>query len=383
MIYKFSHNDVFYNQIKTYPKNEFIIFDGNVYYQDEPIETGEFGEPIKHVPHGHVNLFELNIDRPTGQLIYPFITKDGALESFRTISISEFNNNFVYGDVITGSYPLSASIYRNYYQQGQSRRYVDGLYNILNKYSSLSPHHYYSSSLGDKGDQELTLISIPSILYGSSIRKGSVDLKFYISGSLYGRCVDLYKNGNLIEVTGSDIGKVAGVVLYNEGFIVLTGSWVVDPVSRNYLNDITNLVPFAWKYFGAGMNDGVLSGVNPSASFSVNFEGVEYVPVVTMFAHAPKGELNHSNNPTFVDFTYDLYNTPNSGSGYHENRNALIKNIVKTPYLDPTGSFEKITYISSIAIMDEEKNVLGWAKLANPLRKTELDDYTFKIKVDI
>ena len=35
------------------------------------------------------------------------------------------------------------------------------------------------------------------------------------------------------------------------------------------------------------------------SSFTLDFSGTNYVPTVTMMAHAPKGELNYSNNPTF------------------------------------------------------------------------------------
>jgi hypothetical protein len=67
---------------------------------------------------------------------------------------------------------------------------------------------------------------------------------------------------------------------------------------------------------------------------------------------------------------------------YKQGDQIKIKNIRKTPYLDPTGSFQKITYISKIAIYDEEKNVIAVAKLATPVKKTVEKDYTFKLKVD-
>ena len=90
-------------------------------------------------------------------------------------------------------------------------------------------------ALGNKATQELNLISIPSIFYGSSIKKGSVDLKYYISGSLIGQARDINKNGELIQVGPSGSvgsGSVAGVVLYTEGFLVLTGSWDLDPTPQ-------------------------------------------------------------------------------------------------------------------------------------------------------
>ena len=60
-----------------------------------------------------------------------------------------------------------------------------------------------------------------------------------------------------------------------------------------------------------------------------------------------------------------------------------IKNIVSSSYPDPTGSFEKTTYISKIGIYDEDKNLIGIAKVATPVKKTVERDFTFKIKLDI
>ena len=83
----------------------------------------------------------------------------------------------------------------------------------------------------------MNLINIPSIFYGSSIKKGSVRLDYYISGTLAATVQDKNFNGELIQVSGTanDLGadfgsaSVAGVVLYNEGVIVLTGSWRFTP----------------------------------------------------------------------------------------------------------------------------------------------------------
>ena len=87
----------------------------------------------------------------------------------------------------------------------------------------------------DKESQELRLISIPSIFYGSSIKKGSVSLKFFMSGSKIAELRDDKKNGatktgcyaTTVAMAGTltESGSVGGVVLYEEGFIVLTGSW--------------------------------------------------------------------------------------------------------------------------------------------------------------
>ena len=52
--------------------------------------------------------------------VYPFVTKDGILSSFKTVDTDAFNGDFLYGDIITGSnYPLTASISSDLYLSGE------------------------------------------------------------------------------------------------------------------------------------------------------------------------------------------------------------------------------------------------------------------------
>ena len=45
--------------------------------------------------------------------------------------------------------------------------------------------------------------------------------------------------------------------------------------------------------------------------------------------------------------------------------------------------FKKQTFISKIAIYDEDKNLIAVANLAKPIKKLEDRDFTFKLKLDI
>ena len=101
-----------------------------------------------------------------------------------------------------------------------------------------------------------------------------------------------------------------------------------------------------------------------------------------MFATAPKGELNQSSNPTFV--TYSTSSTAVTGSKqYAQAPKRLVKNVVSSSYHHPTASFEKTTYISKVGIYDKDRNLIGIAKMATPVRKTVERDFTFKIKLDL
>jgi hypothetical protein len=294
---------------------------------------------------------------------------------------------------MTGSYPMSASIKRKYYAENSSRKHITSLKNTLNHYRPLSPHYEFASSgRWDRASQSLNLISIPSIFYGSSIKKGSVNLKYYITGTLVGHLHDLNRNGELIQVgpTGSTgSGSVAGVVLYNEGFLLLTGAaptFALEAagVTRDYINDLTDLQRSSWLWFGMGANDSTSqTSTLASASFSLDFKGTTYVPTMTLFAHANRGELNWSNNPTYVVREPEPSPAAYTASyGIFEAPEAKIKNTISSSYITPTGSFRKQTFITKIGIYDDKRNLIGIASVAEPVKKTENRDFTFKLKMD-
>ena len=133
---KFSDKDIIINTMRANPRVDFLIFDGRIFYNSTPEQSGAHSHDVYNVPEGHISLYEYNIDRvidrgtpgkpSTAQSIYPFITKQSARASFRTASPTSYSNEFVYGDIITSSYPMSASIHRYYMTNpGERDRVVD------------------------------------------------------------------------------------------------------------------------------------------------------------------------------------------------------------------------------------------------------------------
>ena len=197
--YKFKSKDVLRNTLKTHPEYKFNINDGKVYLNNKFNLSGTHTANVPMVEVGSISLHELNIDRASDNKIYPFVTKDGSFTSIGTVTNDAYNSSFGYGDRVTGSYPMSASIIRERFASGRgdsATSRITALKNTLNHYSYMSPHYQYTSSRGDKAQQEINLISIPSIFFDSGIRPGSVDLKFYISGTLIARATDKNKNGH-------------------------------------------------------------------------------------------------------------------------------------------------------------------------------------------
>ena len=233
--YRFGQNDIFRNEIETHPRVDFHFHNGVAYLNRTQSQLAEFdpvdipnhpvpgvtfpAQNVTHVPSGYLSLHELNIDRKlsahdydaeteTGDetMIYPFITKSGSLTSFKTVSTSTFQS-FNYGMIMTSSYPLSASVTtEHYYASGSSgelvdcygdvRRHLRSLKNTLNNYLYLSREFSYENY----DTEEVRLVNIPSIFYGSHIEKGTVELKLFYMGEMIAKLSDYKKNGELIQV---------------------------------------------------------------------------------------------------------------------------------------------------------------------------------------
>ena len=401
--YDFKKKNILRNTLITHPQYVFDVTNGNIYLNRLSAITGAYVDNATMVPTGHVSLYELNIDRDSSahtydpeagggvkSLIFPFTVKNSSLNSMGTVTNATFNTSYQYGDTITGSYPLSASISRDRSAEGATRNYVSALKNTLNHYTYLSNNYSFSSSLGDKATQEVNLISIPSIFFDSGIKPGSVDLRFYISGTMVAQATDKNKNGELIQVDGTALAQtngenlVAGVVLYNEGFVLLTGSWILTEGSYDF-GPVTR--QGRWCDFAAGANDGAGVDLTPSASFRLDFKGTNEISTIDMYATAPKGYLNHSSNPT-----YKLYSSASllwgatasfGSSSYIESPDVPIKNTISSSFCDYSASFKKQTFISKIGIFDDQKKLIAVANLATPVKKTEDRALTFKLKLDI
>jgi len=429
---KFKLNEVFTNTMKLHPTCNFIIYDTKVIYNNVPHQSGARNDLVRNVSSskGYISLYEYNIDRPedisddriigragsytavsssetaTGDpltilldngRIYPWISKDSARSTFKTAfgfetgDKTEWSNEFEFGDVLVGTYPLQAAISREYVTSSfvstsgsmYNPHYV-ALRNKLDYYSVMSRHYKVNSVYGNKDTQTLNLISIPSIFYGTQIKPGTLSLKWYLSGSLQGELQDISQNGELIQVgpagsTGS--GSVAGVALYNDGILLLTGAWALNPATFNL--DESGKTP-SWLHFGAGANDSSTRDVTPdsSASFAINFKGTNETQVMTMFAHAKSGQVNYSTNPTFLKYGQDsTFYT--SSAVYEENSELELKNIASSSYSDYSASFERQVYVSRIGVYDKNKNLIAVATLSNPVLKKEAENISFKLKLDI
>ena len=181
--------------------------------------------------------------------------------------------------------------------------------------------------------------------------------------------------------------------------VVLTGAWSIPGGAEMYVgpsgSSYVDSAPTAekrddpkWIYFGAGAYDGINSANGGtaadfvSASFNMSFKGQTDIQVYTLFANAKRGEVNYSNNPTWIKQGQERV-ALSSSTIYEENSSLKIKNTVSSSYLGYNAPFKRQVFISKVGIYDDNKNLIGIATLANPVLKEEDQDYTFKIKLDI
>jgi hypothetical protein len=407
--------------MRAYPRCDFQILEGRVIYNNVPDQVGPRNTDVRNVDTnlGYISLYEFNIDRPyaatnkivgedpnisytakvaemdaAGEpvsfmedkgIIQPWISKDSARASFKTVGKTSYNNEFAYGQILSAVYPFSASISREYVTtpyastSSYNAHYV-ALRNTLNFYGLRSDHYKVTSSHGNKNTQTLNLMSVPSIFYGTRIKPGSLSLKWYYTSSLAGELQDTRQNGELIQVgpvgsTGS--GSIGGVVLYDEGIILLTGSWALNAESVTLDGSSQNP---SWIHYGVGANDGASPTAN--VSFDLSFQGSTDTQVMTVLAQAKRGEVNYSTNPTFLQYGQDKTFFTSSNI-YEENSNLLLKNFVSSSYSDYSASFKRQVYVSRIGIYDENKNLIAVATLADPVLKREDEDISFKLTLDI
>jgi len=385
--FKFNKEDIYVNRTKTYPDYKIFVNDTNVTINNQIVTNVSSA-----VSSGYESLYEYNFDTRF-EYIHPFIIggENDYRQLFRTMIPKEDGGAAIYdsqnpnwaqysnllpaiGDQLTSSY-LSMTSSVALTQAVSSSGYLSVLRNISRNYYLYSPSFNLTSSLTNS---DLNLLNIPQVMYGSSIKKGSVELNFYVTGTLIAAATDYRQNGELVQTygTASVSGSTVGLVYYNEGLILLTSSADLYTTGSG-IN--------TWTDFAYGLSGVTAPGrQGGKRSFEIKYKGTNYVNTMTMFCHAKAGELNLSNNPTSIEWseetTFAISDT-GSTKGFEE-RQKKVKNVVSSSIENLNDDFKKTTYISKINMYDDKGNLIGVASLAQPIRKEENNDYTFKVELD-
>lgn len=402
--------DVINNTLKINPKVRVWFYNGITYYNKEIPETGQFhsvATNVRHIDPGEVSLFEYNVDRDEtsdSNMIRPFVVKNS---DSQYLDGTDWNA-YEYGDVMWGSYPVKGKIETYSWVDSADGQYMlpalatanvpqygygyyrDKIWALRNTINHYRPHSSYFDY--DNFDTEyVRIITIPNIICGSEIKKGSVELNFYYSGELIAKLTDSKENGELVQsdcAITTNNGETAGVVLYKEGIILLFGTWSLSGSTDDYERQVgktTTADNPRWVHFAAQDDPDTPAGTSANlSSFGLEFKGTHRVNTKTMFLTVEKGQLNYSNNPTFLTYGGErAYTLEKTKFVEGKTDNLKIKNIVKSPYDKDEAEFAPQVWISKIGIYDKDKKLVGIVNLAKPVKCNSDRQYMFKIKLDI
>lgn len=418
---KFSSKDIVHNVIVAQPQYTFTVHNQKVYLQrqhaeelthresftenDPSTKENKYLKHFKESQPGSISLHEINIDRTSGSLVHAFVEKDATRQAFKSVSTQQFDaSDNIIGDDESISlrrfedrYPLTSSLTRIFVKAGQemevadesnanhsNRKYIRSLRTAIQSQTPLSSVVDYENIK----ESSANIICIPGIFYGSSVAKGSVELNYFLSNNLLAKAEDKYEDGRIIQTQlgGQETEEQIGIVLYNQGLIVLTSSSELSSAAENldsYFSPDPDTKP-QWLDFATGaelVSPGTLSpGTVSNTTYTISFKGTNKVPTMTMYMYSEHGEHNYSHNPTFLREPR-INNTDYSSDAFFQKK-TKIKKVNKSPYDDYQADFENTTYISKIGIYDEDKNLIAIASLATPVRKVEKRDFMFKISLD-
>jgi len=197
--------------------------------------------------------------------------------------------------------------------------------NYLNNIQSIDELRYFPTQ---SGNNLLSVLSIPSKLFGDYIKPGS-----FVT-NLGGTGVEDDGQGNIVRtVAGPGTGDWRGNILYKEGLVIFLGEE------------------------GEG---GTSTFFSPQWESSYTIYETQYKCTIRA------NEFNYSLNPS-------LLTTYGSGSVLSEGK-ATYKNFV-------TGS-DFSPYVTTIGLYDDNQNLLAVGKLAQPLPTSQTTDTTILINLD-
>ena len=280
--------------------------------------------------------------------------------------------------------------------------------NIYNQMAQVLMGYDYTGSIlqfdenGDLNDagaklNDVFFLNMSRLLVKDEIKKGSFTLEMSVSGT-YNQAGTQFAAANRIKITdfsGSDgylvnspageygvlyatasvspsqilksnIRHPCGLLFYQAGVAVISGSVFNDAELGGILNNVS--VPGHTLMKGPSGTDekfiAVLTGSEISGAadnirnriYNLQFNNTVELNSTVYFCRMNHNEFNYSTNPTYL-----------SGS----------KIRVKTKTTDVP-----ISYITSIGLYNSNNELLGVAKLSDPLRKDPAQEYTIRCRLD-
>jgi len=275
---------------------------------------------------------ELNGDQVTGSIFLdkPFLNT--ALEERERQGFSALE-----GGVQKKTGPFTASVDIVDVELGATNSQLYQSILSLYDFYSLVDSNYTPDFTGSTTTR-FRVITIPEIYFDREILSGS------FTGSDLDSAGDsrtLYDNGRGGVFSGSLSGTLVGNIFYSEGLIVLKGGGLQDAGENNDFGE-DSPTNFKWK---------------------VDFNGTHTIPTKIFRCRAPAGQLNASTNESF-------FYIPPTGSD-HQFRSEKVKVLTSS-----------LTYVTQIGLYNDRYELVGVAKLAQPIRKEEAQDILFRVRLD-
>jgi len=221
--------------------------------------------------------------------------------------------------------------------------------------STLVPDRFWPTS----SDAEISVISIPSKLYGDYIVPNSLRLEttFTSSGGTYVVIDD--GEGNLILENNTSYHY--GNVIYTHGLIIFT-------VSGSIFEGYGTSVYGTTGEYGEGFPPALDWATSPiTCSFSSSYKIYEAQYKCTI----RESEFNATLNPS-AQSGGSMISV--SGSTFYKPGGGALKDNVTGSYFTP--------YVTTVGLYDENQNLLAVGKLAQPLPTSATTDTTILVNID-
>jgi len=411
MFYKFKQQDIQINTLQITPE---IIYEFSAQVSGDGPYLNKNSFTAENLINSSVNIFEYNVDRQSNQKIYPFVNRNN-YNNLLNFSDSEYELAAV-GDIITGSYDDEVGIEYLYFTYNDRYKYLSLRNKLISSNISSEIIDFKSGILSSIESSYFPALFIDRNIYGSKILEKSVSIKIQIdfvdtsgeidlaSGYYSVEACDYFGDGKLYTKTsdmyfGFPSNKEyvhVGYVFYSLGIIVFHNNTLKFGTNGTMKTE-NGTLDYTWKTFGLQLFQ--FDDEKRLIKFTIKCKGINNIPNINMFCKVERNHLNHSNNLTSIKPGSVLGLNSFSAFSFFENNLLEIENMVDDSLITRTHSvylgdrddlddivlekFEKSTYISEIDIYDADYKRIAIAKLANPIKKREQDEFIFKLKVDI
>ena len=218
--------------------------------------------------------------------------------------------------------------------------YTPNYYNYLP--NTLDANRFFPTS----SNSEVGIISIPSNLFGESIKPGSFNLE--ADGDIFTDDGE----GNIFQNSTTKVGDI----IYQHGMIILTAA--------SSSNGTTGLVFGSGLYgtgvYGTNTSNGELGDIISGSNITCSFESTITIYESQYKCTIRENEFNFTQNPTIVS------SSSNSG---------IISDFATGSYFSP--------YITTVGLYNNDKELVAVGKLAQPLPLSPTTDVNIIINLDL